>query len=118
MTFKIGMKVVCVDATGGWLSNSGRLVDTNELQKGAVYTVRWVGMHKRTACIRLYEVDRRKRPPGFNLSWSGHDEPWFAARFRPAVSPKQEVSFTTGADPDSERFDNRRAREKAWGCSA
>lgn len=43
---------------------------------------------------------------------------WYAgfnsAGFRPIVEPKQEISFTTGADPDSEQWDGRRkVRETA-----
>lgn len=112
MTFKIGMKVVCVNASfPPSRTVLGPMRHVMELVEGHVYTISAVGLrHPLDAtqgeCVLVEEVER---------GWS---EPFWASRFRPAVSPKQEVSFTTGADPDSERFDNRRTREKAWGCSA
>ena len=101
MTFKIGMKVVCVDDTPDWLGRE--LV----IKKGEVYTIAEMFNWRGKLCVRLVEV-KTEQAPG-----------WYASRFRPAVSPKQEVSFTTGAPLDSEQWDNRkRVDEPAWGASA
>jgi hypothetical protein len=47
------------------------------------------------------------------LSLDGFDffATWYSGHFRPVTSPKQEVSFTTGAPVDSERWDNRVKRK-------
>ena len=105
MTFKIGMKVVCVDVSG-WENHDYQAWSYPRL--GDIGTITSLYTYAGVLCITLAEFPNRNTPkPGF-----------YAYRFRPAVSPKQEVSFTTGADPDSERDDCRSAREKAWGCSA
>lgn len=81
------MKVVCVDASGNQF-----------LSVGGVYTIRGLRtMRLGDAGLYLEEV-----------SHPHSDAPFFARRFRPAVSPKAEISFTTGAPKDSERWDNRR----------
>lgn len=90
MTFRVGMKVV--KFAGG--EDSGHAGERFPII-GGVYTIasiepsyRWPG----ESILVLMECDHRHR----------------AIRFRPAVSPKQEISFTQGADPESERYDNRR----------
>ena len=88
--FRVGMKVVCVDGTPkpGWRRPW--------LVEGAVYTIRAFDDNGE---LKLCEVIRSNDSIGF-YRW----------RFRPAVSPKQQVSFTTGAPRDSDQWDNRRKR--------
>lgn len=104
MTFKIGMKVVCVNAS---LPPSravlGQMRHVMELVEGHIYTIAAVGLrHPLDAtqgeCVLVEEVQR------------GWNEPFWASRFRPAVSPKQQASFTTGAPRDSRKWDCRRKR--------
>lgn len=112
MTFKIGMKVVCVDAVQHgrytpWPHGKGM----HGLTEGVVYTIRALGDFEGTpGCVWLHEIHR----PLVGCV----EFPYALERFRPAVSPKQEVSFTTGAPLDSEQWDNRkRVDEPAWGAT-
>lgn len=88
--FRVGMKVVCVDdGKMGMMGNP-------YISKGAIYTV---------SSVRTDSV-------GILCLWlDGIPFGWCAIRFRPVTSPKQEVSFTTGAPVDSERWDNRVKRK-------
>lgn len=102
MTFKIGMKVVCVDASpvANWAGDP--------LVEGAIYVVRNVGYNKLTGSWALWlsGMTNRMRRKGIDDLDAGYR----ASRFRPAVSPKQQVSFTAGAPLDSDQWDNRRKR--------
>jgi len=101
MTFHVGQKVVCIK--GNW-RNAHLFHSPN---KGEVYTIRSMmkgpGPHPMIG-LRFCEI--------VNCEYhfiEGFSEPSFDARFfRPVVSPKSEISFTTGADPETEKFDNRR----------
>lgn len=97
MTFKIGMKVVCVDA------GDAALGIKVPLALNAVYTVADMAPaeYGDGSTIKLVEV----APADLLSGW------FYARRFRPAVSPKQQVSFTTGAPLDSEQWDNRKRVE-------
>lgn len=102
MSFHVGQKVVCVNAQN--TSNCG----AKELGEGAIYTVRWVGIYSSiydspSLCLKLvgiYRVD----------NWvSGNDDcPFSTSRFRPLTETKSEISFTHGADPSTDKLDNRR----------
>ncbi len=93
MTFKIGMKVVCVDAGLDYMGLPTNLIE------GLVYTVEDIPLiHGRVALVVAGAP-----------SWHP-TKAYRASRFRPAVSPKQQVSFTTGAPRDSDQWDNRRKR--------
>lgn len=96
MTFRVGQKVVCVDAgkTPG-INARGRAADY--LKEGRVYTVRWVGecphepWRKLGVNIRLAEVNRggdAERP-----EWN--DFPFRATRFRPIVERSTDISIFT-----------------------
>ena len=81
MTFRIGQKVVCVDDR----PQEGASWDVPP-QKGAVYTVQWVGFHRyehflEALCVYLCEINR---PSGL---------PFFATRFRPIVERKTETGM-------------------------
>ena len=99
MTFHVGQKVVCVDDS---LDKWGEY----HVKRGAIYTVSevdWLDIAlvspKRFGsglALKLVEVKLAR------LDWLA------AARFRPLTDQKKSVSFTIGADPDSERWDNRR----------
>lgn len=111
MTFRVGMPVKCIDATGRYKWAGDPLVE------GQTYFVRSIGIGRLTGdrCIWLVGMRNRVRRSGI----LDEDAGYRASRFRPAVSPKSEVSFTTGADPDSEQYDNRhRVPVSEWGCSA
>lgn len=95
MTFRVNQKVECVDDS---LDVFGRPI---HVTKGEKYTVAGVFDFFGRPAILLAEVF-----PGEDGSG------WFASRFRPIVEPKTEISFTTGADPSSDQFDNRRKVRK------
>lgn len=85
--FHVGQQVVCVDVTspgGGSLS---------PLCKGAIYTVREVGLPSYVnglPCIRLVEI---QRGPGSGVSGSPLDDtPYYAWRFRPVVDRPTDIS--------------------------
>lgn len=85
MNFRVGQKVVCVDVNcthGPW---DGYAYP----QLNAVYTVRSKFTNcDGSPCIRLVEIKNPELRPGF--------EPGFGAdHFRPAVSPKTDISTFT-----------------------
>lgn len=91
MTFYVGQKVVCVDSN-----------ETFCLVKEKIYV-----------CTG-FDNDG-------NISWTRVDccsehqsraSGWYSYRFRPIVDRKASVSFTMGADPESERYDNRKTKER------
>ena len=109
MTFRVGMKVVCIDDGPSWMGI------IPPLKRGCVYTV--AGLDTRGLSygeLGLWLTEVRAIGDQF------HFDSFRTSRFRPAVSPKSEISFTQGAPLDSEQWDNRRlpARVKEWGASA
>ncbi len=85
--YYVGQKVVCIDDRGAeWC-----------LELKAVYTV--LGLEGQCLIIDCTPDD---------VGCCG----WRSARFRPLVETKSEVSFTIGADPDSEKWDNRKVKVK------
>lgn len=83
--FRVGQKVVCIDAKGH------RLIKT-----GQVYTIRQVGLVAWTdgsAAVRLEEICRgpRDRCDGSR----GDDTPYYARRFRPVIERKTDISIFT-----------------------
>ncbi len=89
MAFRVGMKVVCVDDSPDWM---GRPIFVTV---GSVYTVTDILERYGEVGILLLEIEPGGAPG------------WLASRFRQIVERKTDISFTTGADPDSERWDNR-----------
>jgi hypothetical protein len=89
MAFRIGERVVCVDADN---THQFGLV---ELSVGQVYEVRWVGHfdwtgypfvaqdEREAICVRLVGVNRN----------DGDDPPFRAARFRPLTERKTSTGF-------------------------
>jgi len=75
MAFRVGQKVVCVDANprNGHVSN---------LTEGAVYTVRAFGPSKDGS-------------PGISLDEIYHPFPFYQDRFRPVVERKTDISVFT-----------------------
>lgn len=100
MTFLVGQQVVCVDAS------PGKITGHRDLVKGRIYKISGFYLHE-TDGIALYLI-------GVPLHNRGFATPigWAAERFRPVAEPKTEVSFTVGADPSSDQFDNRRKVKK------
>ena len=84
--FRVGQHVVCVDDK-----------NTTLVTVGAIYVIRAVDGR----FVDLVGVH----------GLTGRHDGMYARRFRPVTSPKQEVSFTTGAPVDSERWDNRVKRK-------
>jgi hypothetical protein len=86
--FHVGQKVVCVDAT----PNPGWSVGT--LQKGAVYTIRWIGFYAHPLHhgihVRLQEIIR---PCGDDSGKK--DTPYRVGRFRPLDERKTDISIFT-----------------------
>lgn len=74
MNFRVGQKVVCIDASKSWRG------DISDLVKGATYTVREVFMFG----VTLDEVPL----PEDYLWFNGH-------RFRPVVERKTDISIFT-----------------------
>jgi len=104
MTFRVGQKVVCIRHRDG-----AGCPGANYPKVGPTYTVRSINDGLKGAIICLEEIDNSHLSPAF-----GSIEPGFiASAFRPIVEDKKRVSFTLGADPDSENWDNRKhAKEK------
>jgi hypothetical protein len=104
MTFRVGQKVVCIRHRDG----AGR-PGANYPKVGPIYTVRSINDGPKGAIICLEEIDNAHLIPAH-----GPIEPGFiASAFRPIVENKKPISFTMGADPDSESWDNRKhAKEK------
>jgi hypothetical protein len=103
MTFRVGQKVVCIRHRDG----AGR-PGANYPKVGPIYTVRSINDEPKGAIICLEEIDNAHLRP-----WHGSEPGFIASAFRPIVEDKKRVSFTLGADPDSENWDNRKhAKEK------
>ena len=103
MTFRVGQKVVCIRhlVGPGWPG-------ANYPKVGPIYTVRSINDEPKGAIIRLVEIDNAHL-----RSRDGSEPGFIASAFRPIVDDKKRVSFTMGADPDSESWDNRKhAKEK------
>lgn len=83
MTFRVGQKVVCVDAKKRFLIGG-----MGTLTKGRIYTVRWVGEYRGNICIRVEEIHR---PSGDDRE--DFDTPYQTIRFRPIVERKTDISF-------------------------
>lgn len=92
MNFHVGQKVVCIDA------GQTNRIGFQELEKGRVYTVRWVGVDENMnplrpelnvtlIRIRLVEVAR--------LSAPDMDVPFSSYRFRPVIERKTDISIFT-----------------------
>lgn len=84
--FRVGQKVVCVDA-------NGHLMDG--LKRGGVYTVAWIGEFKhpirghRGLCVHLVEI-LRTRCPVYDI-----DVPYRTSRFRPLQKRTTDISVFT-----------------------
>ena len=95
--FRVEQKVVCVKRFAESWRQHREVFPVLQ----SIYTVR--GFHEEGDAIYLEEISN---PP---LYRGGRRECAFdVSNFRPVVSPKQEVSFTTGAPLDSEEWDNRK----------
>jgi hypothetical protein len=106
MTFYVGQRIICIDdeAHQRYVPRGMRADDggMDGLSKGSIYTVRDVGMLGEVIVCRLKEISRQRW-------YLIGEEGWYAqARFRPVTDRKSEVSFTLGADPESEAWDNRK----------
>lgn len=93
--FHVGQKVVCVAPEG--------LVGSPSLPvRGGIYTVSGVGVHPVSGEIGLNFAELQMLSDQFVYAW----------RFRPLTDTRQSVSFTTGADPSTDKFDNRRRQKE------
>jgi len=84
MTFRVGQKVVCVDAASG---DPARYFPC-ELIKGSIYTIQGFGEHSDhpgETGVHLCEIQNR---------WhQGHRESFNPARFRPLADRKSDIGF-------------------------
>lgn len=104
MIFRVGQRVECID-TSGWDTLSWYLPT-----KGCIYSIREIFLIDDFEFVRLMEIRNKSM---FDFITEKIFEPRFLAiRFRPIVESETEVSFTTGADPSSDQFDNRRKVRK------
>ena len=111
MTFHVGQKVCCVGLDEKLpLSDLARGAANVPELKG-VYTIRSIFYWRDITLLRLCEIDNAHMiaimrcgvEPGFN-----------ALGFRPIVENKSSISFTHGADPSTDKLDNRRkVKERA-----
>lgn len=98
--FYVGQKVVCVDNSKA----TNIIGHANGLIKGAIYTVSATGL--------VHHLDPNKLPAIKVAELDHVPFPLWQHRFRPIVDTKAEVSFTIGADPDSDKWDNRKVKVK------
>src|SRR5689334_17003316 len=92
MAFHVGQKVVCVDVDPDTFKppTNEYYFDKLELEKGAIYTVRWFGWFEDEFggdwCMRVNEIcGRRDR--------FCEDVPFLAIRFRPVVERKTSIEI-------------------------
>lgn len=104
MAFRVGQKVVCVDAGGDLDGRSpGIWAKGEEIVDGQIYTIHSMFPHPADGvlCLRLHEV---KRDPAALIMW-GHDG-YAASRFRPVVERKTDISiFTAMLNPSHNRVE-------------
>ncbi len=106
MTLRVGMNVVQFKP---WPSNDTAYADVSFTRMGVAYTIREILTVRAITALRFVELrNPEHRYAGFA---NPVEQPFPAAFFRPVTSSKQEVSFTTGAPVDSERWDNRVKRK-------
>lgn len=95
MSFHVGQKVVCVDASKDSVGRS------MPLSVGAIYTIIYIGHDDFGGTgFLLAEASIAKHPLKTTRFKS--------SRFRPIIKDRKSVSFTIGAPKDSERWDNRK----------
>ena len=82
MTFRVGMKVVCVDVS---IFNAPSL---GTLRKGGIYTIRWIGIELGQPCVKVVEIIRPCR-----TDFLAVDTPFLARRFRPVVERKTDITI-------------------------
>jgi hypothetical protein len=93
MTFHIGQKVVCVDAS---LVRGAPYAPGSEVVEGAVYTIRNIGItNVGDPGVRLMEIKLNCRPGhiGVRTRKPFADACYRADRFRPIVERKTDISF-------------------------
>lgn len=102
MTFRVGQRVVCVNAND-WLDEEDEVFPLH----GEVYTIRDIIPYADGICgLLLCEIVNR--PQEYDMGFL--ECTFLASRFRPIVDRKTDISFMHGADPSSDQFDNRRVR--------
>lgn len=101
MTFRVGQEFSLIESgRGSWHAEEGSVLPADCPVYGAVYTICGIDDFGGELWLLFAEI-----PGPYSFE---------ACRFRPVVDRKAEVSFTMGADPESEKFDNRRkVRERS-----
>lgn len=86
MTFRVGQKVVCVNAN---LDDGaiGDMVFSTSLREGSIYQVRWVGIWTDGLSVRLVGVKRNFPEPEYQ------DVPFCSWRFRPLIERKTKTGI-------------------------
>lgn len=90
MTFRVGQKVVCVDA-GNYRWPGKVWLSGEEIFEGNVYTIKAIGESHGETCCQLYEVARITNSPQSTEGVWGYG----CYRFRPAVDRKTDISVFT-----------------------
>lgn len=113
MTFRVGDPVVCIKLGDPLKMQKWAALGAKYPQINAVYVIRGILFHGGVETLLLEEIVN-------NIPCLDYEPGYSSSHFRPAVSPKSEISFTQGAPLDSEQWDNRRhpARVKELGASA
>ena len=93
MSFHVGQRVVCVNNAADegkvWRSVERPVV-------GRIYTVASAPFLNHRGCDVMAIAELENPFGGYRLY-----------RFHPVVDDRKKISFTIGADPDSEKWDNR-----------
>jgi len=106
MNFRVGMKVVCVDA-GVFSSNPWKTCDDDldGLEEGRVYTIRKIDLYYGVLVVWLEEIVRRRR--GRTKAGQLAEEAGYRpSRFRPVQHRATDISiFTALLNEKKERVD-------------
>jgi hypothetical protein len=92
MTFRVGMKVVCINAgvIGDPIADKAEWEASERIFEGRIYTIARVLIDYKGVCIlHLFEV---RRSLNSRLD-HGSDVGYYAGRFRPIVEPKTDIGF-------------------------
>lgn len=104
--FRVGMKV---EQFKPWPTFDTAYPDVRFTKMGVVYSIREILTVRGVVALRFNElINPAHSYAGFSCAV---EQAFPASFFRPVTSSKQEVSFTTGAPVDSERWDNRVKRK-------
>jgi hypothetical protein len=98
--FTVGQKVVCVDEVRSSLRELASWFGITVPVKGGVYTIRKTGLYNGDPAVWLCEI---VNPAVRYLNGEVMEQPFKAARFRPLVKRKTDISiFTAMLNPSKQ----------------